>query len=248
MNAQMLDVNSQVPVVLNWGMSGPTSDLGIATLPPAAQRRAQWVPTADETATLCRDLAHNLRHLELARQQIAALRLNVARLTKVAAHDRQFAYNDELTGLANRRLLLDRFHQARARGARNNRQLALLFLDLDGFKGINDAHGHGVGDELLRQVGARLVACSRASDSVCRYGGDEFVVLLAEIAGRENAIVAQRKIRACLGRPFLLDTGTFQLAGSIGVAVYPGDGGSFHELIARADRTMYEDKARGRTA
>ncbi len=101
----------------------------------------------------------------------------IALLQKALEEAHRFAHHDELTGIPNRRLLEDRFEQATTRSDRHGKQMAVLFLDIDGFKRINDAHGHTVGDGLLRQIAARLVKCVRTSDTVCRYGGDEFVAL-----------------------------------------------------------------------
>ena len=119
-------------------------------------------------------------------------------LAQAVAQARRFSHYDQLTGLPNRTLLLDRFNQAAARAARQRKQVALLFLDLDGFKSINDMLGHAAGDRLLQQVAARLTASIRTSDTACRYGGDEFVVLLPELECGESAVAACEKIRAHL--------------------------------------------------
>ena len=103
-------------------------------------------------------------------------------------------------------------------------KLALLYLDLDGFKAVNDALGHTTGDELLKRVSVRLLACIRASDTVCRHGGDEFVILLTEVADDEGALLAAEKIRAHLAMPYVIGATAIQLTTSIGVAVYPIDG------------------------
>ena len=126
----------------------------------------------------------------LLRQQEAAL------LTAAVAKAQRFAYHDDLTGLPNRHLLMDRFKLAVALAARHDQHVALLFLDLDRFKNVNDTLGHSAGDELLRQVATRLVACLRASDTACRYGGDEFVVLLPELSDKDGAVVVADHIRA----------------------------------------------------
>lgn len=156
---------------------------------------------------------------------------------------RTLIYRDELTGLANRRLLLSQFHQAAARAARQRKQVALLFVDLDGFKNVNDALGHVTGDTLLRQVGARLVACIRASDTACRLGGDEFVVLLPELECRENAVIVAEKIRAHLATPYVVDGVAITMTTSIGMALYPIDAQEWGDLMRRADIAMYCDKA-----
>jgi diguanylate cyclase (GGDEF)-like protein len=122
----------------------------------------------------------------------------------------------------------------------------LLVVDLDGFKLVNDMYGHGVGDEVLRQVAARLRACVRACDTVCRYGGDEFVVMLPQIDAFEDAEVVSDKIRACLATPYALGNGHIVATASIGAAVYRGDGQTSDELIECADAAMYVEKGRRR--
>jgi diguanylate cyclase (GGDEF)-like protein len=140
---------------------------------------------------------------------------------------------------------LDRFNQAAARGARQLKQVALLFLDLDGFKSINDALGHTAGDLLLQQVAARLTASIRTSDTACRYGGDEFVVLLPELECRESAVAAAEKIRAHLAAPYRVERTTIEMTASVGMAMFPIDGSDFGDLIQHADAGMYCNKARG---
>lgn len=184
------------------------------------------------------------RNLELARIRIDRLEQEVARLRRAVADERRYAYFDALTGLPNRRLLMDRFNQALARSARLHSQMALLFLDLDGFKATNDALGHAAGDQLLLQVARRLNVCIRASDTACRFGGDEFVVLLAQIENQDRAQLVARKIRTAIAKPYLLQEQVVRVTTSIGMAVYPADGCNYVELIDRSDVAMYFDKAR----
>ncbi len=202
------------------------------------------MPTPADGLEMCRALADRQRLLDQALSRVAELDREVARLTRAVDQERLFAYYDELTGLPNRRLLLDRFNQAVARGARRKKQLALLFIDLDAFKLVNDKLGHAIGDELLRQVATRLSQCVRTSDTVCRHGGDEFVVLLAEIESQESALTAARKIRSAIGRPYQMHAGAIKITASIGMAVYPVDGASYADLIVRSDMAMYFDKSR----
>jgi diguanylate cyclase (GGDEF)-like protein len=187
-----------------------------------------------------------------ARQQIEMLRRSNARLTKKlfrvrrdAARVRRLAYHDGLTGLPNRSLLIDRLTQATAQAARQHKQVGLLFLDLDQFKRVNDRLGHAAGDKVLQEVAERLSACIRSCDTVCRYGGDEFVIMLPEIDGRECVEAVARKIRTCLAFPYVFDDQALVLTASIGIAIYRADGRDLHELIREADSAMYLAKACG---
>jgi diguanylate cyclase len=183
-------------------------------------------------------------HLARLRRVNARLAKTVRRLTRDISEIRHFATHDSLTGLPNRSLLSDRLAQALAHATRYGERVMLLVVDLDGFKLINDMYGHGVGDEVLRQVAARLRASVRACDTVCRYGGDEFVVMLPQIDAFEDAEVVSDKIRACLATPYALGKEHILATASIGASVYRGDGQTSDELIERADAAMYVQKVR----
>jgi diguanylate cyclase (GGDEF)-like protein len=167
----------------------------------------------------------------------------IARLEQALTEARGFAHYDPVTGVPNRRLLEDRFKQARALSARQRKPMAVLFLDIDGFKRVNDAHGHVVGDHVLQLAATRLVDCVRASDTVCRYGGDEFVVLLPASDGRLGSICATRKIREQLAAPYIVGGASMEVPASVGMALYPGDGKELDRLIEHADSAMYREKA-----
>jgi diguanylate cyclase (GGDEF)-like protein len=159
---------------------------------------------------------------------------------------RHMAHHDELTGLPNRALLNDRLAQALGQAARTGRPLALLFLDLDGFKYINDSLGHEVGDRLLRTVAARLQAIVRQGDTVARLGGDEFVVMLVDLEHDGDAAVVAHEIVRALSRPLRADDRTLHVTASLGVATFPADGDSAELLLKHADAAMYRAKAQGR--
>lgn len=152
---------------------------------------------------------------------------------------------DALTGLPNRVLLLDRLMSALANGKRHRTRFALLFLDLDKFKEINDTLGHAVGDEALRRVARCLASSVRAVDTVSRYGGDEFVVLLAEVTQPCDALFVADKMIALLRAPNHIGEHVLQLSASIGISIYPEDGEDALTLIERADAAMYRAKRRG---
>jgi diguanylate cyclase (GGDEF)-like protein/PAS domain S-box-containing protein len=156
------------------------------------------------------------------------------------------AYHDSLTGLPNRLLFNDHLTLAIAQAKRNRSMLAVMFLDLDRFKAVNDTLGHGVGDQLLQGVASRLGNCVREGDTLARQGGDEFTLLLPHIADRQSAENTARKIRSVLESPFCIDRHEQVTGASIGIAVYPDDGDSVEALIKNADTAMYEVKARGR--
>jgi diguanylate cyclase (GGDEF)-like protein len=156
------------------------------------------------------------------------------------------AEHDALTELPNRVLLNDRLTQAMALARRHDKKVALLFLDLDHFKHVNDSLGHTAGDKLLQSVAARLTACVRTSDTVSRQGGDEFLVLLSEIRGMQDATRFAEKISAALAMPQLISRHELRVTASIGISVYPDDGESVEMLIDRADTAMYHAKEHGR--
>ncbi|MDH5823629.1 GGDEF domain-containing protein [Luteimonas sp. RD2P54] len=163
-----------------------------------------------------------------------------SRLEEVA----RSAERDELTGLPNRALLLDRLSHAIANAKRHGTRLALLFVDIDDFKRINDTLGHASGDEALRFAARCLVSAVREADTVSRYGGDEFLILLDEVSGPSGALVVARKVIAALDAPTRLGDRLISLKGSIGISIYPDDGQDDAALIAQADAAMYLAKRR----
>jgi diguanylate cyclase (GGDEF)-like protein len=155
------------------------------------------------------------------------------------------AQYDHLTGLANRALFRDRLNQALARAERNNQSMALMFLDLDHFKSINDTLGHDAGDQLLEEVAKRLKSCVRKTDTVARIGGDEFTVILEGIASNQDPIIVAQKMIDKLSTPFIV-AGQEVFSGiSVGITVYPDDGETARELLKYADRAMYRAKDLG---
>jgi len=156
------------------------------------------------------------------------------------------AQHDSLTGLPNRMLLNDRVSQAIAWGARHGTSVAILFLDLDGFKHINDSLGHSVGDKLLQSVAKCLLGCVRESDTVSRQGGDEFVVLLSEVGESDEPAIAARRMLQAVAEARPIDLHDLHVTASIGLSVYPDDGVDAETLIKNADTAMYQAKESGR--
>jgi diguanylate cyclase (GGDEF)-like protein len=156
------------------------------------------------------------------------------------------ARHDALTGLANRLFLNDRIERAVARARRTGSSVALLMIDLDGFKQVNDAHGHAVGDELLVVIAGRLRECVRESDTVARLGGDEFVVLLEDTRYPEGTSQIVEKLIAAVRAPTMLDAGSIEVSASIGIACTPQHTNDADDLLERADAAMYNAKAAGR--
>jgi diguanylate cyclase (GGDEF)-like protein/PAS domain S-box-containing protein len=164
-------------------------------------------------------------------------------LTLKLAH---FAQHDSLTDLPNRALLNDRLTQAISLAQRHHTALAVLYLDLDRFKHINDSLGHLAGDRLLQSVALRLSECVRATDTVCRLGGDEFVILLSEVAHAHDAAACADKLFQAVRMPFVFGEHEIHVTASIGIVIYPGDGAEVEALLKNADSAMYEAKDRGR--
>lgn len=162
------------------------------------------------------------------------------------ARIQHMAHHDFLTGLPNRFLLTDRFRQVAAAAERNNSRFAVLFIDLDRFKNVNDTLGHSVGDQLLRDVAARLGSMVRGTDTISRQGGDEFLVLLGEIDTPEAAAMVARKLMQVLSEPFVLDGHPVTMTPSIGIAISPEDGSDLDSLLKHADLAMYDAKQQGR--
>jgi diguanylate cyclase (GGDEF)-like protein len=176
-------------------------------------------------------------------------RLNIRELSRrldAEARAKREARHDALTGLPNRRSLLERLETAIPSAQRHGHQLALLYLDLDGFKRVNDSMGHAAGDELLRQAAQRLSRSTRAEDIVARLGGDEFVIALPFVQKASDVAVVSAKIIEALRGPFTLAGGEARVSASIGVAMYPYDGEHIDELVESADAALYAAKANGK--
>ena len=152
------------------------------------------------------------------------------------------AYHDQLTNLPNRQLFNDRVHQVLVQAQRNNRKFALLFMDMDCFKAINDNHGHLVGDRVLQQVATTIFGCLRAEDTLSRYGGDEFALLLPDVIDQHSVTIVAEKILNTIRKPFHIDGLELNLRLSIGVAIYPSNGTDLDTLLKNADIAMYHVK------
>jgi diguanylate cyclase (GGDEF)-like protein len=203
-----------------------------------------------ERAELMGLIAAKHQQLKAAQQQIetlketnAYLKQKIIRIAKKYAHTRHYGNHDELTGLPTRSLLLDRLKQTMVLATRQNRQIAILFIDIDKFKNVNDTLGHAAGDKLLQEVAQRLLACIRHGDTACRYGGDEFVVLLPDIDRRETALAVAEKIRNYLTGSYGIEGKILEVTVSIGTSVVQADGQNYSDLINQADMAMYLAKA-----
>ncbi len=181
----------------------------------------------------------NARLYERAQREIAERK-------RVEETIKRIAHHDELTGLPNRRLFNDRLHLSLAHAHRKRQKLAVMLLDLDHFKDVNDTLGHNVGDQLLQVVGERLTSLLREGDTIARMGGDEFMLLLPELVGSEDAAAIAQKILGAFRRPFVFDGHELRTTTSIGIAIYPEDGEDGDTLMKNADIAMYRAKDRGR--
>ncbi len=168
---------------------------------------------------------------------------DVAKSRQMSEQMAHLAQHDHLTGLANTVLLTDRLNQMVRLARRHRKQAALLFIDLNRFKEFNDEHGHDFGDEILRVVARRLESCVRESDTVCRRGGDEFVILLPEIDSRRDAAKVARKVLAAISAEHVIDGHAVRISASVGISLYPDDGEDADALMPRADSAMYQAKA-----
>ncbi len=259
--------------------SARSGQLALAPTTFLGQRLAELVPP--ESAPGCRAALEAARHtgysdghqfwlalgpqtrwfeLSIARKESAlpgqgacfiALSRDITERKQAEARTHQLAYFDALTGLPNRRMLLDRLEHGLAMAHKSGRVGALLYIDLDNFKQINDARGHSLGDVLLMQVAQRLTQLLRPEDTVARLGGDEFVVLISDMAsdiesaGRD-ALLLGEKVRTALEMPYIIDTHVYDSAASIGITLFPKRGEGVEDLLREADTAMYRAKDRGR--
>ena len=224
-------------------MMESTGSVGRASVPIMAdgQHLGFVVATVTERPERLSDDEHLAERLHgLAAQAATALR-NATLIDQI----RHQALHDALTGLPNRALLEDRVNQALAEARRDDRHVALLFLDLDRFKNVNDSFGHEFGDVLIRAAAQRIRHALRESDTLARMGGDEFVVALPHIAGQLDAETVATKILGELATPLELAGRSLYVSASIGIALYPDDGGDYGALLQRADSAMYAAKAAG---
>lgn len=181
---------------------------------------------------------HNMLEVRLLHKQV-----------ELYSHEMQsLALHDELTGLPNRRLLLDRLSLSIAHARRNKRTMAVMYLDLDGFKQINDTLGHSAGDTLLGMVAERLVAAVRQIDTVARLGGDEFVIASGEVNHADDVAKLVTKVILAVSQPYSIDGHAVNVTASVGVGVYPLDGEEAETLMKNADRALYEAKHAGKNA
>ena len=202
------------------------------------RRDGHEVPIEDCVAPI-HDLEGKVAGAVIVFRDVSAARAMTAHIAHTAQHD-------FLTGLPNRMLLNDRVGQAIAAAQRHEKQVAVLFLDLDGFKHINDSLGHPTGDRLLQSIAWRLVECVRGADTVSRQGGDEFVVLLSELEQPEDAAHTARRMLQVVAEAHSIDQHDLHVTTSIGVSVYPDDGLDAETLIKNADTAMYQAKENGR--
>jgi diguanylate cyclase (GGDEF)-like protein len=194
--------------------------------------------------------AHTESQLLEANEHLVVAAVHSQTMTEAAEHATVQmsikAERDFLTGLPNRALLTDRLAQSIALAQRHRKRVALMYLDLDNFKDINDSLGHSVGDQLLQSAARRLEACVRHSDTVSRHGGDEFVVLLSEVEAAQDAAHAAEKLIKAMAEPHLIGDHRLRVTLSIGISLYPDDGDDVEAVLTNADTAMYHAKRDGR--
>ncbi len=174
------------------------------------------------------------------------VRLLYKELAQYSKQQQELALHDPLTGLPNRRLLEDRIANTLQHAVRKQNKAAVMYLDLDGFKGINDTHGHAYGDEILKQVAQRLVGASRREDTVARVGGDEFVIVMGDLACLGDAQEPAAKLIEVVAAPYLVNGLLLNLSTSIGIGIFPDDADAVDALIAVADSALYCAKRSGK--
>lgn len=223
-------------------VAGHTWTLALSTLPEFEQKYERHLDNLIAIFGIGTSLTLSLLVYYMVLGRARALRLAQAMTLEL----RHMAQHDTLTGLPNRALFSDRVQQMLLAAQRNRHHIALIFIDLDQFKPVNDRYGHAVGDQLLQQVAQRLRDTIRASDTVGRLGGDEFVVLMGNLASPDLAVALAEKIRTAIGTSFNLNGHEVTISCSLGIAVYPEDGSDEDALTRSADQAMYRAKEQGR--
>lgn len=223
------DVNSKLQQVLSGAQ--------VAIFPRSFRRKDGSLLPADVSASLIYDRYGGVYHVQSICRDVTERKAAEAELFYKATHD-------GLTGLANRAMFFTLLDQAVETALRHQHNLAVLFLDLDGFKKINDTHGHAAGDQLLIACGARLVGRLRSSDLVARMGGDEFAVLLVPVPARSFAEQIAQELQEVIQQPMSIDGGKIQVATSVGISMFPEDAQASGDLVKFADQKMYVMKKR----
>jgi diguanylate cyclase (GGDEF)-like protein/PAS domain S-box-containing protein len=235
---RILETANRGPTLIpSGGPSGPDESAQLSTC-CLVRRNGTELPVEDSIASIRNREGQSIGVVVVLRDVSAARAMSVQMIHS--------AEHDFLTGLPNRTLLNDRIKQAIAVADRSGNKLAVLFLDLDGFKHINDSLGHLIGDKLIQSVAKHLVNCARGSDTVSRQGGDEFVVLLSEIQRSEDAGIAATRMLLSIAEAHRIDQHDLHVTASIGISIYPDDGRNAETLIKSADTAMYQAKESGR--
>lgn len=224
-------IDAEVPIV----MTSDGDDDAAAAIQAIQCGAQDCVPRSEFEG---RSALRILRHA-IERQRI------MLELQEARQHEQYLATHDPLSGIPNRALFYDRLAQAIAAASRYGTTLAVLFLDLDGFKAINDTLGHTAGDRLLQEIARRITSLVRKSDTAARIGGDEFCVILSQVARASDAVTVAENMLRRIREPLTLGGGERCVAASIGIAVYPGDGELADTLVRNADTAMYHAKQQG---
>jgi diguanylate cyclase (GGDEF)-like protein len=249
--AQLLEVKKRARSAASTASTLAAREAAVLARAQAADLRDEVADRRDEAARATAERrAHTETQLLEANEHLVVAAVHSQTMTELAEHaTMQMSFKAErdfLTGLPNRALLTDRLAQSIALAQRHGKRVALMYLDLDHFKDINDSLGHSVGDQLLQSVAKRLEGCVRHSDTVSRQGGDEFVVLLSEVEAVQDAALAAEKFIKAMAEPHLIDGHRLNVTLSIGISLYPDDGEDAEAVLTNADTAMYHAKRGGR--